>query len=78
MAKSGLRLDYEKTCFVCLKPKCTIFCGGGCQRAFHSLCWKNYLQGDDRIIEALNLKEMGTKFKTWAAQIDHNLVCPQC
>jgi hypothetical protein len=33
------RQEYERICFICLKPKCTIFCKGPCKRAFHKFCW---------------------------------------
>lgn len=73
-----LRQDYQKVCFICLKPKCSVFCGGICSRAFHNLCWANYLKEEFHLTEAISLKEMGMKFSTWSGQIRKDQICPEC
>ena len=57
-----LRKDYEKICWVCSKPKCSVFCQGSCNRVFHHLCFKNYREYSTEMVAAINLKEMGMKF----------------
>ena len=68
--EDNIRAFYERICWICLKPKCSIICRGTCNRVFHRLCFEGYRSGSEEILEAINLNEIGMRFDEWAAQID--------